>query len=287
MAEGIKLPSASATQDGLLTTGAQIIAGVKNLTGKVRIGDSSTAVKALDVVASGSSDGIRIQASSGEFMGLLIRGNTLDIISNSADTGAAGDIRFNIGGETSTKGMVSRDGHWVWGSATAGQYLNIDHVMNGRMNMYLPSVNGRMDWNSDATTGVIEYIRFRRNDGTKLGDISINAGTPAVQYNSVSDGRLKTNLQDFNATEIVQSMHPVKFEWISTPGSISYGFIAQELNVVLPQAVTPGQASKDETEEQALWSVDYSKITGVLTKALQEALTKIGELETRIVALEG
>jgi hypothetical protein len=68
------------------------------------------------------------------------------------------------------------------------------------------------------------------------------------------------------------------------------GFIADEVVDVMPEYVPMGPKSvitKDEqdTEEIPL-GVNYDKLTAVLTKALQEAVTKIETLEAKVTALE-
>ena len=56
------------------------------------------------------------------------------------------------------------------------------------------------------------------------------------------------------------------------------GFIAQELEAVVPEVVSGDDGSK---------GVEYGHLTAVLTKALQEAVAKIETLEAKVAALEG
>lgn len=275
------------------TTDADTIMAADNV-GSFTFGSNSvgpsSGTKRVNVAAGASGDGLRITSSSGEFHGLLARGNTLDIVSNSADTGAAGDIRFNVGGETSTKGMISRSGAWQIGAQTH-TFLNVDHAVSGRLDIRTPSANGRMDFVTDATSGTTEYIRFNDSNGgiTASGNISINATAHTTAYNTSSDRRLKTNFQDFDGSAMVMRMQPKEYERKSQPGVKEYGFIAQELVDVLPQAVLRGDklVKKDGTpDKEAMWSVDYGKLTGVLAKALQEVIKKNEDLEKRIKALE-
>ena len=55
------------------------------------------------------------------------------------------------------------------------------------------------------------------------------------------------------------------------------GFIAQELEAVVPEVVSGEDGSK---------GVSYGHLTAVLTKALQEAIAKIETLETEMTALK-
>ena len=62
--------------------------------------------------------------------------------------------------------------------------------------------------------------------------------------------------------------------------SIKYGFIAQEMYEVLPQATT------GEPEGDKMMGMDYGQVTPVIVAALKEAITEITALKARITALE-
>jgi len=106
------------------------------------------------------------------------------------------------------------------------------------------------------------------------------------------------------ASERLKALKPCNFSW-NVDGSRADGFIAHEAQAVVPEAVTGTQdAMMDEeyevtpaTVSQAAimgtrsvpdyQGIDQSKLVPLLTAALQEAITKIDALETRITALEG
>ncbi len=116
------------------------------------------------------------------------------------------------------------------------------------------------------TSGLAGYIR---TNGT------------TTTYASVSDERLKENIANADsAAEKVQQIQVRKFDWKSGDGHVDYGFIAQELNLVAPQAVAEG------TEENDVWAVDSSMLVPLLTKAIQEQQALITTLTDRITALE-
>ena len=64
------------------------------------------------------------------------------------------------------------------------------------------------------------------------------------------------------------------FKW-KTNESRSYGVMAHELQEVLPDAVV---GEKDAEEMQG---VDYSKLTPILLKAIQELEARVKELENK------
>ena len=56
------------------------------------------------------------------------------------------------------------------------------------------------------------------------------------------------------------------------------GFIAQEVQEIMPQAVS--------TRDDGMMQMDYGRITPILASALQDAHKKIEQLESRLAALE-
>jgi hypothetical protein len=148
--------------------------------------------------------------------------------------------------------------------------------------------NSHFTINSHVTTtsGTRYHIGF--GDGTtwtERGTISTN-GT-STTYATSSDYRLKTDAQPMTgASARVQALNPVNFEWIAD-GTRVDGFLAHEAQEVVPEAVTGTKDAVDADGNPEYQGIDQSKLVPLLTAALQEALTKIDALETRITALEG
>jgi hypothetical protein len=130
------------------------------------------------------------------------------------------------------------------------------------------------------------YINFNRN-GSTIGNIT-QASTSSVNYNTTSDYRLKENVVDLKgATARLVQLQPKRFEWISdADGAVWDGFIAHEVQSVVPEAVTGTKDEVDADGKPVYQGIDQSKLVPLLTAALQEALTKIEALEARITALE-
>jgi len=148
----------------------------------------------------------------------------------------------------------------------------------------------------------VRGLVFRDSADAARGSILWN--TSSTSFNTSSDHRLKENVTAIlNASEIVMAMQPCSYTAISD-GLWYDGFLAHELQEIHPRAVTGTKdAMIDEvyevtpatdTEEAVMGtrsvpdmqSVDYAKLTPILTAALQEALTKITDLEKRLSALE-
>jgi len=108
-----------------------------------------------------------------------------------------------------------------------------------------------------------------------------------VNYNSASDYRLKENVTKLqNSTERVKKLKPSNFNFLENPSETLDGFIAHEVQEVVPEAVTGEKDAVGRDGRPKYQGIDQSKIVPLLTAALQEAISKIEQLETRIQTLE-
>jgi hypothetical protein len=147
--------------------------------------------------------------------------------------------------------------------------------------------------------------RFYYDNTTLVGNISVTASSTA--YNTSSDYRLKTDAQPMvGASDRVLALKPVNFEWISSGERVD-GFLAHEAQAVVPECVTGTKDGMEDYEitpavldddgnvtteavmgtRPVMQGIDQSKLVPLLTAALQEALTKIADMEIRLSALEG
>ena len=151
------------------------------------------------------------------------------------------------------------------GSATGGGHLTATN-----------SGNPPFALNRLASDGSIaDFYR----QGSVVGSISVT--TSGTTYNTTSDLRLKENIEPLEATDKLMAMNPVSYNWKADPdGPRSMGFIAQEMQEVMPEAVSTGD------DEDAMMSMDYGRITPILVSALQDAHRKIEQLEQRIADME-
>ena len=123
---------------------------------------------------------------------------------------------------------------------------------------------------------------------------SIGAPTGTNIYNA-SDERLKQNISTLsNGIDVINALNPVQFNWIdnfeeSENGKNLYGFIAQEVQEVFPDAVENfGNGFEvDGTVIENPLTVRDKFFIPVLVKALQEQQTLIESLTARITTLEG
>jgi hypothetical protein len=146
--------------------------------------------------------------------------------------------------------------------------------------------------NTSVGTGTAYAVYFKRN-ATGTGSITVTGSNTA--YNTSSDYRLKENIAPMTgALATVQQLNPVTYNW-KLDGSAGQGFIAHELQAVVPDCVT-GEKDAVETyvDEEGVeqtrpvyQGIDTSFLVATLTAAIKELSAKNDALEARIAALEG
>ena len=101
---------------------------------------------------------------------------------------------------------------------------------------------------------------------------------------NASDEKWKENIQDISyGLDTVKALKPRKFNWKDT-GENAIGFIAQEVESLVGEVITkPTEEGAYETG----YMMNYSALTAVLTKAIQEQQVIIDDLKSRIETLEG
>jgi uncharacterized protein YaiE (UPF0345 family) len=194
--------------------------------------------------------------------GIAVGGNDVIQLSTGGSERARVDASGNLlVGKTTTTGAFN----------TVGIELRATGLVQSTVDSAKP-----LDLNRKTTTG--EIIGFNYN-GTAEGSVTITAS--GVTYNTTSDLRLKENIEPLVATDKLMAMNPVSYNWKADPdGPRSMGFIAQEMQEVMPEAVAVGD------DEDAMMSMDYGRITPILVSALQDAHRKIEQLEQRIADME-
>ena len=202
--------------------------------------------------------------------------------------------RMRIDGSTGSVRIGSNNAYglneklMVYGSSTANQ----------------PTIISSKE--ASGTVGSNHFL-FQNTNGT-VGSIVTSGST--TSYNTSSDYRLKENVAPMSGSiDRLKQLKPSTWTWIQN-GSHGEGFVAHEAQAVVPEAVT-GTKDAMRTEEYEVTpavldddgnvvteavmgtrevpdyqGIDQSKLVPLLTAALQEAITKIEDLETRIQALE-
>lgn len=111
-------------------------------------------------------------------------------------------------------------------------------------------------------------MQFQNSSGTAVGSITVGAST--TTYNTSSDYRLKENVRPLTgALATVAALKPCTYTW-KADGSQGQGFIAHELQAVVPDCVTGTKDAVDADGKPQYQGVDTSFLVATVVAALQE-----------------
>lgn len=192
---------------------------------------------------------------------VTLRGNgtgTVAIGDNTAITGTATvSSTLGVTGDTTLSGtsLMGTTSHYSQGERLAISYN------------YLSGTGIVVD----SGTGGGAAMRYRTNSNL-VG--SIITSTTATAFNTSSDSRLKSNIENSaSASDKIDAMQVRQFDWNIADSHQDYGLIAQELQLIEPLAVS-GSADSDD-----MMGVDYSKLVPMLIKEIQELRGRVAALE--------
>ena len=125
---------------------------------------------------------------------------------------------------------------------------------------------------------------FFNSSGSYVGYISCTSS--ATSYVTSSDYRLKENIAPMTgALDKVALLKPVTYTW-KIDGSDGQGFIAHELQAIIPDAVGGEKDAVNEDGSIKAQGIDTSFLVATLTAAIQEQTQIINDLKARIETLE-
>jgi hypothetical protein len=126
--------------------------------------------------------------------------------------------------------------------------------------------------------GTGAFINFYYT-GSGVGSISTNGSSTA--YNTSSDYRLKENIAPMtDALSVVAQLRPCTYTWKST-GEAGQGFIAHELQAVVPDAVHGEKDAVNKDGSIKPQGIDTSFLVATLTAAIQELNERLEALEPK------
>jgi hypothetical protein len=109
--------------------------------------------------------------------------------------------------------------------------------------------------------------------------LTVNGTVLATKFQTVSDARLKDNLEQIDGTtalERVMAMQGYRYRFKPT-GETHIGYLAQDLQQIgLPEVVSEGK------DEEKMLSVAYGNMVPILTEAIKEQQKMIAELQKKI-----
>ena len=132
-----------------------------------------------------------------------------------------------------------------------------------------------------ANTTLNSYIFDFQNNGTTVGYIRYNNTTTA--YVTSSDYRLKENVVEMTgALDRVSQLKPSRFNFIADADKTVDGFLAHEVQEIVPEAISGEKDAVDEEGNPDYQGIDQSKLVPLLVGAIQELKAEIETLKTQI-----
>jgi len=195
---------------------------------------------------------------------IVLDNNAGGILFQTTSTSAAG---ANTAITLSERARIDSSGNLLVGGTSGGSGNSFTVNTNTGNGLYTQTSH------PNGTGSGVAYAIFYYN-ASNIGSIT-QSGTTAVLYNTTSDQRLKENIQDADsASSLIDSLQVRKFDWKSDGTHQRYGFVAQELVTVAPEAVH----QPEDTEQ--MMAVDYSKLVPMLVKEIQSLRQRVAQLET-------
>ena len=265
------------------------------------------------------------QANGTDYDAATAANNPAIILGVNATSGDNKCVGFSINGPNANAefnaamvGNGSTEGDFFISMRSGGTRTNRFRMTHDKMIFLMNSSNQHFKILNDgdvselrtaANSGNAGMLVFKDGNDDFCGQITSNGASNTTSYNTSSDYRLKTNAALItDGITRVKNLKSYQFEWKSDLGRRVDGFFAHEAQAVVPEAVTGvkdemlsilykegdeipegkkvGDVKEVSTTEIKPQTIDQSKFVPLLTAALQEAITKIETLETKVAALE-
>jgi hypothetical protein len=342
----ISLPASTGTL--VVTSGAQTIefaAGTVSAPAITTTGDTNTGIffPAADTIAftEGGTESMRLNSSGSLGIGTTNPLTPLHVVGaiQSQRSGAAQYARMLNSAGTATfisdnqasgaytgfefQGLSTASGTPVTYATIDGNgnvFLNTTSSVGGAPSQQAIVFDGQNKFGIGLRTSYASlgsyYIAFVNSANTLVGRIEQNGAT-TVAYTTSSDYRLKENIAPMTgALAKVALLKPVTYQW-KLDGSDGQGFIAHELQEVVPDCVT-GEKDAMRTEQYEIspaipatyddegneltpvveavmgerevpqyQGIDTSFLVATLTAAIQEQQAIITQLQADVAALKG
>jgi len=281
-----KISAGTTTTTGLIytsdTTG-NLVLQTNGTTTAVTIDTAQNVGVGVTPYASWSSFGKAVQLGSTGVFAVASGGSNTNLADNWQTNGSA-DYYITTNYATRYKQTSGQHQWFVAPSGTINTAITFTQAMtltnSGQLLVSATSnpsssVSGQLMgggyFQSSSGSATTSYTHFYFTNGNgNVGTIATNGST--TTYNTTSDRRLKTNIVNLtNSGTIIDSLKPRSFTWISD-NSADAGFIADEIQEVLPKAVT-GQPNATKEEEYEVTPAVKDSMGNITTPAVMGTRT--------------
>ena len=230
-----------------------------------------------------------VTLSAGTFVNTTMSTGTLVASNANATTLTAGTL---VNTTMSSGSLVASNANVV--TLTTGTIL-ANNIVSSSFNITSTNGNytlGITDGNVYFKNPLSGYIWYENNtiSNMKLTNGNLSVTGDITGFGNLSDVRLKTNITDIAQNEslnVVNALRPVTFDWKkdifneSKRGTSDAGFIAQEVEQVIPYAVSDYTIS-DTTYK----NIKFERILPYLVGSIQKLTMENSELKNRLNEIE-
>jgi hypothetical protein len=165
--------------------------------------------------------------------------------------------------------------------ATNSNGIQVTDRVTGSSNLILAS----SDSNEKITLNAGGYIDFETDGAVEMrleadGDLHVD-GDVIAYSSTISDATLKYNINPVEfALDKIKQLKGVTFNYLKG-NKESAGLLAQDVEKVMPSAVTERKVPLHKDDDKAYKTLHYDSVTAILVEAIKELTAKVEKLENK------
>lgn len=234
--------------------------------------------------------------ASGERMNIAKNGRTVFASENCTTdfTSAlnAYEFRLNTGNHSNVGSMMLRSEDALNASGDTVRFIVDDGNRSASIGVLRSAAGNKCGMvNLVTDDGVNGFLWVDNNDVLRISNTNTVLGSTGgtVVGSQTSDSRLKNSVTDYaGGLALVEQLRPVSFKYNNDPDErVRAGFIAQEVQSVIPESVydTKVKPNEDESADNLL-AMQYVEIIPALVNSIKELKAEVDTLKTKVAALE-